>query len=480
MEYLLLKVVVAVVVVAIGIHLVTRARRKPGRAKLPPGPLGLPLIGENLAVLRATRADRGNEWLRDRINTYGPVWKASLLCTPTVFMSGVAANKFIFFNSALQVSTPLSYRRIFGDKSIVDAHGEDHRRIRGALMEFLRPDKLKLYVGRIDAKVRQHMEENWHGRTTVRVLPLMKQLTLDIISSLLFGLEPGAVRDALTYDFRSMGDGIFAVPVNLPFTTFGRSLKAGRRARRLLEGITRDRKAMLEQGEASPNTNLITRLLTLTDDQHGQQLLTIEEIVDNLMFALLAGHDTTSMFLTYMVRQLAKEPATLAAMVQEHEEVAMNKADGEPLTWEDLSKMKFTWQVARETLRIEPPLFGNFRTATEDIEFDGYCIPKGWKVFWTTNVTQMDPSIFQDPEKFDPSRFGNQSSAPPPCSFVAFGAGPRICPGMDLVKIEALVLMHHLVRNFSWKLHCNSTSVRIPLPSPLHGMPIELEHRTPL
>lgn len=214
-------------------------------------------------------------------------------------MTGLAANKFIFFSSALQVRTPLSYQRIFGDKSIVDAHGEDHRRIRGALMEFLRPDKLKLYVARIDAKVRQHVEENWHGRTTVRVLPLMKQLTLDIISSLLFGLEPGAERDALTQDFRSMGDGIIAVPVNLPFTTFGR------RARRLLEGITRDRKATMlgqgrEQAQASPNTNdLITRLLSLTDP-HGEQLLTNEEIVDNLMFSLLAGHDTTSMFLTYI------------------------------------------------------------------------------------------------------------------------------------------------------------------------------------
>jgi cytochrome P450 len=73
----------------------------------------------------------------------------------------------------------------------------------------------------------------------------------------------------------------------------------------------------------------------------------------------------------------------------EHEEIAKNKADGEALTWEDLTKMKFTWRVAQETLRIVPPVFGNFRRALEDIEFDGYSIPKGWQVIffpWTNNI----------------------------------------------------------------------------------------------
>jgi cytochrome P450 len=215
----------------------------------------------------------------------------------------------------LRARTPRSFRRIFGDKSIVDMHGEDHRRIRGALMEFLKPDMLKLYVGRVDGQVRRHLRENWRGRTTVRVLPLMKRLTFDVVSELLLGLETGAVRDALVEDFRRMVEGVFAVPVDLPFTTFRRSLVASRRARLLLEGITRDKKAMLGLGKASPSSDLITRLLSLTDG-HGEQLLTDEEIVDNGMFALVAGHDTTSMLMASMVRHLASDPATLAAMVQ--------------------------------------------------------------------------------------------------------------------------------------------------------------------
>jgi cytochrome P450 len=64
----------------------------------------------------------------------------------------------------------------------------------------------------------------------------------------------------------------------------------------------------------------------------------------------------------------------------EQEEIAKGKLLGEPLTWEDLSKMKYTWRVAMETLRMFPPVFGTFRKAAADIDYGGYIIPKGWQV----------------------------------------------------------------------------------------------------
>jgi cytochrome P450 len=103
--------------------------------------------------------------------------------------------------------------------------------------------------------------------------------------------------------------------VNLPFTAFRRSLKASGRGRRVLEGITREKKEKVEQGKASKNSDLITCLLSLTDE-HGERVLTDEEIVANAIVALIAGHDTTSILMTFMVRQLANDPTTLAAMVQ--------------------------------------------------------------------------------------------------------------------------------------------------------------------
>jgi len=230
-------------------------------------------------------------------------------------LTGPAANKFVFTSASLGTEQPQSTRRIVGERQILELMGADHKRVRGALLEFLKPDMLRLYVGKIDGEVRRHLDEYWAGRATVTVMPLMKRLTFDIISLLLFGLERGAVRDALAGDFKHMVDGMWAVPVDLPFTAFHRSLKASASARRLVAGITRETKAKLERGEASRSSDLIACLLSLTDDS-GARLLSEEEIVDTAMVSLTAGHDTSSILLTFLIRQLANDPDTLAAMVQ--------------------------------------------------------------------------------------------------------------------------------------------------------------------
>jgi cytochrome P450 len=272
------------------------------------------VIGQSLGLLRALRSNTNDQWIQERIDRYGPVSKLSLFGTPTVLIAGPAANKFMFFSSALATRQPRSAQRILGKNSIVDLHGADHRRVRGALQEFLRPDMLKMYVRTIDGEVRRHIEENWTDRATVTVMPLMKTLTFDVISALLFGLERGARRDALAGDFDHVMEGMWAIPVNLPFTAFRRSLEASGRARRVLEAITREKKEKVEGGKASRNSDLITCLLSLTDE-HGERVLTDEEIVANAIVALIAGHDTTSILMTFMVRQLANDPTTLAAMV---------------------------------------------------------------------------------------------------------------------------------------------------------------------
>ena len=64
----------------------------------------------------------------------------------------------------------------------------------------------------------------------------------------------------------------------------------------------------------------------------------------------------------------------------EQEEIAKIKTSEELLTWDDLAKMKYTWRVAMEILRMSPPLLGSFRKVLKDFEYDGYTIPKGWQV----------------------------------------------------------------------------------------------------
>lgn len=138
-------------------------------------------------------------------------------------------------------------------------------------------------------------------------------------------------------------------------------------------------------------------------------------------------------------------------------------------------KMKYTWRVATESLRMYPPVFCSFRKVLQDIELGGYIIPKGWQVFWSPCITHMDASIYPDPLKFDPSRHENQGAVPP-YSYIAFGAGPRMCPGYEFARIETLTMIHYLVTGFKWKL-CLQENLfgRDPMPVFGEGLPIQVE-----
>ena len=93
-------------------------------------------------------------------------------------------------------------------------------------------------------------------------------------------------------------------------------------------------------------------------------------------------------------------------------------------------------------------------------------------------MTHMDASIFPEPLKFDPSRFEKQAPAPPYC-FVAFGGGPRICPGNEFGRIQTLITIHHLVTQFSWKLLADSSFRRYPVVVPAQGLPVQIMPKKP-
>ncbi|XP_050216931.1 cytochrome P450 716B1-like [Mercurialis annua] len=451
--------------------------------KLPPGSLGFPIIGQSLSLLQNMRANTAEKWLDNRIKKYGPISKLSLFGKPTVFIYGQAANKFIFSSDSntLANNQTQSVKMLLGDRCLLELSGEDHKRVRNALMSFLKPESLKEYVGKMDEEVRLHIQNFWEGKQEVKVLPLMKTLTFNIICSLLFGIERGARRDEFVDRFQDMILGMWSIPINLPFTRFNRSIKASTRIQNMLKDLISEKRMEIEKKCGNTRQDLITCMLSNCNQNNGGGAgeISEKEIVDNVMLVMTAGHDTSSVLLTFLMKLLANDPSVYESLLQEQEEIAKSKKSGELLTWEDLAKMKYTWRVALETMRLYPPIFGGFRKAVKDIEYDGYLIPKGWQIFWVTSMTQMDKGIFQEPRKFDPTRFENPSSIPPYCH-VPFGGGPRICPGYEFARIETLVTIHYLVTHFTWKLNSDNFFSRDPMPVPTQGLPITITPKKPI
>ncbi|CAL5411321.1 unnamed protein product [Camellia sinensis] len=185
------------------------------------------------------------------------------------------------------------------------------------------------------------------------------------------------------------------------------------------------------------------------------------DIADKILGLLIAGHGTASSTCASIVMFLAELPHVYQRVYEEQMEIAKSKAPGELLNWDDIKKMKYSWNVACEVMRLAPPLQGAFREAVTDFMYNDFSIPKGCKKF------------FFEPHKFDPSRF--EGSEPVPCTYVPFGRGPRMCPGKEYARLKILVFMYNLVKRFKWeKVIPNEKIVFDPMPNPEKGLLIRL------
>ncbi|KAK6932202.1 Cytochrome P450 [Dillenia turbinata] len=150
----------------------------------------------------------------------------------------------------------------------------------------------------------------------------------------------------------------------------------------------------------------------------------------------------------------------------EQAEIAKSKGANELLNWEDIQKMKYTWNVVCEKLRVTPPSPGAFREAITEFTYAGFTIPKGWKIHWNVYATNRDSKYFLNPDKFDPSRF--EGEGPLPYTFVPFGGGPRMCPGKEYARM------------FKWETLVPNEKITFGTgPFPQVGHPIRLQpHKT--
>ncbi|KAL1326990.1 hypothetical protein AAHE18_13G269100 [Arachis hypogaea] len=204
--------------------------------------------------------------------------------------------------------------------------------------------------------------------------------------------------------------------------------------------------------------------------------MTETEIIDNLLQLLFSGHNTTRSVISSIMKYLGDLPEVYEQVLKEQLEISRGKGTGELLQWEDAQKMKYSWNVASEVMRLSPPVNTNFKEAIRDFNYAGYTIPKGWKLRWATCSTHMDPEYFPNPEAFDASRF--EGEGPTAYSYVPFGRGPRMCLGIELARLEIPVFMHHIVERFKWDLVNPDEKFKYdPLLEPVKGLPVRLHPR---
>ncbi|MBA0602128.1 hypothetical protein Gorai_002320, partial [Gossypium raimondii] len=214
---------------------------------------------------------------------------------------------------------------------------------------------------------------------------------------------------------------------------------ARKRLNQILSEIIRERKE-----KRLVEKDLLGHLLNFKDEKG--ETLTEDQIADNVIGILFAAQDTTASFITWILKFLHDDPKLLEAVKAEQKAIyESNNGGKERLTWAQTRKMTLTYRVLLEGLRMASIISFTFREAVVDVEYKGYLIPKGWKVMPLFRNIHHNPEFFSDPHDFDPSRF---EVAPKPNTFMPFGNGVHACPGNELAKLEALILIHHLVTKF--------------------------------
>jgi cytochrome P450 len=280
---------------------------------------------------------------------------------------------------------------------------------------------------------------------------VMMQLTLDVLVRALFGTEVSHASEverllrALARDYRPPEVALrLSSPEWLPLPSRGRLARVCARLDAILLELLAERRARARAEPDAAPPDLLGRLMLASDAQGG---LSEAALRDEAMTMFLAGHETTSLLLTYTLRLLALHP----------EEAERTRAElasvlgGRPPSMLDLPSLPRLRAVIDEALRLYPPAWAIGRQPLEDIIVAGLCLPRGTQVIISPWILHRDPRFFADPERFLPSRWLD-GPAPPRFAYLPFGAGPRVCIGSHFALAEAALILATLLARTRFEL----------------------------
>ncbi|XP_022941670.1 abscisic acid 8'-hydroxylase 1-like [Cucurbita moschata] len=431
-------------------------RRKP---PLPPGSMGWPYIGETLQLY----SQDPNVFFASKKKRYGPIFKSHILGYPCVMLSSPEAVKFVLVTKAhlFKPTFPASKERMLGKNGIFFHQGEYHAKLRRLVLRTFMPESIKNIVPTIES-IAKNTLQSWNGQL-INTFQEMKMFAFEVSLLSIFGKDEALYFEDLKRCYYILEKGYNSMPINLPRTLFHEAMKARKDLARILNKILTTRR------ETQRDYNDL--LGSFMSEKEG---LTDEQIADNVIGIIFAARDTTASVLTWILKFLGENPSVLQAVTDEQEAIMNEKQSREDnnLTWGDTKNMPITSRVIQETLRVASVLSFTFREAVEDVEYDGYLIPKGWKVLPLFRNIHRSSENFAQPDKFDPSRF---EVAQKPNTYMPFGNGTHSCPGNELAKLEMLVLLHHLTTNYRWNVVGAEEGIQYgPFALPHNGLPIRI------
>jgi cytochrome P450 len=405
----------------------------------PPGPSGLPLIGntrelagDRLAFMTETAREYGDvvriDFVGDRA-LYG-------LYHPDHVRHVLVENnqqyvKGDFFQDRLE---------LLGN-GLLNAEGEEWRQQRHQVEPAFHPDRIAGY-GETMVDYTERRLERWQTPTVTNLHEEMMGVTLEIVADALFDVD---IRQAES----EIGDALGTVmenfrrrtgrPVDIPRWVPTGNNRRYNEARETLTGIVGD---IIAEKRGGDDGGDVVSMLLRSEDEQGRGM-DPETIGDQVLTLLLAGHETTAQALTFTSYLLATHPAVERRLLSELDD----ELDGPP-TVSDLESLPYLERVVRESMRLYPPVPGIVRQPTADDEIGGYRVPEGATVLLSQWVIHRDPRFYDNPLAFDPDRWQREGrDERTPFAYFPFGGGPRRCVGDRFALMEARLVLARLLQS---------------------------------
>ncbi|GJN01133.1 hypothetical protein PR202_ga18372 [Eleusine coracana subsp. coracana] len=345
-----------------------------------------------------------------------------MFSNPTILVSiPEACKQVLMYDENFVTGWPKATVALIGPKSFMAMPYEEHRRphkLTAAPINVF--DALTTYLGFIDRTVTASLCSLSSSQSNqIEFLTELRRMTFKIIVQIFLGGASDATMRALERSCTDLNYGMSAMAIDLPGFAYYKALRARKKLVAVLQSMLDDRRKGV--ASMSSSVDMMDRLIQV-EDENGRRLRD-DEIIDILIMYLNAGHESSG-HITMWATVFFQENLEIFAKAKAEQETIM---------------------------RSIPP--------THKRRFcQGYLIPKGWKVqLWYTSM-HMDPEVYSEPKKFNPSRWEAQTKlestsvsqglTPRAGTFLPFGLGARLCPGNDLAKLEISVFLHHFLLGY--------------------------------
>ncbi|KAG8659652.1 cytochrome P450 85A [Manihot esculenta] len=428
---------------------------------LPPGTMGWPVFGETTEFLK-----QGPNFIKNQRARYGSFFKSHVLGCPTIVSMDPELNRYILMNEAkgLVPGYPQSMLDILGKCNIAAVHGSTHKYMRGALLSLISPTMIReQLLPTIDEFMRTHLS-NWDDKI-IDIQQKTKEMAL--LSSLkqIAGSDSSSISQAFMPEFFKLVLGTLSLPIDLPGTNYRRGFQARKNIVSMLRQLIKERRASKETHQ--------DMLGCLMKSEENRYKLTDEEIIDQIITILYSGYETVSTTSMMAVKYLHDHPRVLQELRKEHLAIKAKKRPEDPINLIDLKSMSFTRAVIFETSRLATIVNGVLRKTTEEMELNGFVIPKGWRIYVYTREINYDPFLYPEPLSFNPWRWLDKSLESQNYLFI-FGGGTRQCPGKELGIAEISTFLHYFVTRYRWEEVGGDTLMKFPRVEAPNGLHIRV------